>query len=193
MSDKENRIRAKGHFWHRVRSTAFLLPAWFAPHKTLRVFFHRLRGVKIGRNVEIGYFCIIGHVHPYMIHIDDDVVVTAKTTILEHDNTYYYTLGRDVVFGEVYIRRRAFLGIGTVVLPGVEIGSNAIVGALSLVAANIPSYSLAAGAPAVVLRRFVTTADLEVDGVLPSIIPQEIQDTCGNSRKGDYTPSRAES
>ena len=170
MSDNKNLYQAKGRFLCRLRSTVFLLPAWFAPHKMLRVFFHRLRGVKVGKNVEIGYFCIIGHVHPYMIHIDDGAVVTARTTILEHDNTYYYTLGRDVVFGEVYIRRKAFLGIGTVVLPGVEIGSHAIVGALSLVATDVPSYSLAAGTPAVVLRRLVPTADLQIAGSVSNII-----------------------
>jgi acetyltransferase-like isoleucine patch superfamily enzyme len=170
MNNKKNLYRAKGRFWYRVRSTIFLLPAWFAPHKSLRVFFHRLRGVKVGKNVEIGYFCIIGHVHPYMIHIDDGAVVTARTTILEHDNTYYYTLGRDVVFGKVFIRRKAFLGIGTVVLPGVEIGSHAIVGALSLVATDVPGYSLAAGAPAVVLRRLLRPNDLQVAGSVSNII-----------------------
>lgn len=158
MNSSKNQYKAKGQFWYRLRSTIFLLPAWFAPHKTLRVLFHRLRGVDIGKNVEIGYFCIIGHVHPHMIHIDDGAVITARTTILEHDNTYYYTLGGDVVFGDVYIRKNAFLGIGTVVLPGVEIGSHAIVGALSLVKTNIPNYSLAVGIPAVVIRKMDVTS-----------------------------------
>ena len=169
MSDKKNLYRAKGRFWYRVRSTFFLLPAWFAPHKHLRVFFHRLRGVKVGKNVEIGYFCIIGNVHPYMIQIDDGAVVTARTTILEHDNTYFYTLGRDVVFGKVFIRKKAFLGIGTVILPGVEIGSHAVVGALSLVATDVPSYSLAVGTPAVVLKRFFPPTNLQPVRNLPNI------------------------
>jgi len=153
MNNDKNHFKAKGHFWHRLRSTIFLLPAWFAPHKALRVFFHRLRGVDIGENVEIGYFCIIGHVHPNMIHIGDHAVIAAKATILEHDNTYYYTLGQDVAFGEVYIRQNAFLGIGTVVLPGVEIGSHAVVGALSLVTTNVPDYCLAAGIPARLIKK----------------------------------------
>ena len=152
MSKDQNHLKAKGRFWSRIRSIIFLLPAWFAPHKSLRVLFHRLRGVDIGRNVEIGYFCIIGNVHPHMIHIEDNVIVTARTTILEHDNAHYYTSGGEVRFGDVYIRERAFLGIGVVVLPNVEIGSHAIIGALSLVTTSIPSHCVAAGIPARIIE-----------------------------------------
>ncbi len=162
MSKDQNHLKAKGRFWNRVRSSIFILPAWFAPHKSLRVFFHRLRGVDIGRNVEIGYFCIIGHVHPHMIHIDDCAVITARTTILEHDNAHYYTSGEEVRFGDVYIRERAFLGIGVVVLPNVEIGSHAIIGALSLVTTDVPSYSVAAGIPAKVIKKVATIAGSQV-------------------------------
>jgi acetyltransferase-like isoleucine patch superfamily enzyme len=153
MKDR-NKLFAKGNPWERIRSTIFLLPAWFAPHKSLRAFFHRLRGVDIGRNVEIGYYCIIGNVHPSRIHIGDHAIITANSVILEHDNSYYYTYGHDVKFGDVHIGEQAFLGIGTVVMPGVNIGSHAIVGALSFVKSDVPSYSVVAGQPAKVVKRF---------------------------------------
>lgn len=143
---------AKGTFWARVRSTLFLLPAWFAPHKTLRVFFHRLRGVDIGKKVEIGYFCIIGHVHPHMIHIGDNAVITAKAVILEHDNSYFYAYGKDVKFNEVQIGERAFIGIGSIIMPGTKIGKHSIIGAMSLVKDDIADYCVAVGIPARVLK-----------------------------------------
>jgi len=149
-----NHYKAKGSVWWRMRSTFFLLPAWFAPHKSLRAFFHWLRGVDVGRNVEIGYYCIIGPVHPFRIHIGDNSVIAANSVILEHDNSYYYTHGQEVRFGDVYIGERAFVGIGAIIMPGVTIGSHAIVGALSLVKSNVPSYSVVAGQPARVIKRF---------------------------------------
>jgi acetyltransferase-like isoleucine patch superfamily enzyme len=109
--------------------------------------------VDIGKNVEIGYFCIIGHVQPHMIHVSDNAVIAARATILEHDNTYYYTVGGDVVASEVYIRTGAFIGVGTIVLPGVTIGPHAAVGALSLVKSNVPSSCLAVGVPARIVKR----------------------------------------
>lgn len=146
--DKEQSFQAKGNMFKRFLTLPLLYLAWFSPHKKLRVFFHRLRGVKIGSNVEIGYFCIIGNVHPHMIKIEDNVVVTARTTILEHDNSYYYTGRGRVKFGEVNIKEGAFIGIGAVVMPNVVIGSRAIVGALAFVNRNVSENTVVVGNPA---------------------------------------------
>ena len=154
-------FQAKGNIWRRVFSVLFLIPAWFAPHKSLRVFFHRLRGVRIGRGVEIGYFCIIGNVHPNLVTICDHAVVTARVTILEHDNAYYYTVGGAVRFGPVCVGDHAFIGIGSVIMPGVEIGSHSIVGALSLVSSNVPDRCVYAGVPARLIKTLSAGASAE--------------------------------
>lgn len=44
------------------------------------------------------------------------------------------------------------IGIGAIILPGVRIGNNSIIGAGSVVTKNIPAYSVAVGSPARVLR-----------------------------------------
>lgn len=147
---RSNEKKAKGNFWRRALGVLFLIPAWFAPHTKLRIFFHRLRGVKIGKGCEIGYFVIMGNVHPEMIIIEDGAVVTARCTLLEHDNAYYYTGRGEVKSRPVVIKEKAFLGIGCVVLPGVTVGANAIVGAMSLVRKDVPDKGIAFGVPAVV-------------------------------------------
>lgn len=147
---RSNEKKAKGNFWRRALGVLFLIPAWFAPHTKLRIFFHRLRGVKIGKGCEIGYFVIMGNVHPEMIIIEDGAVITARCTLLEHDNAYYYTGRGEVKSLPVIIKEKAFLGIGSVVFPGVTIGANAIVGAMSLIRNDVPDNSIAFGIPAVV-------------------------------------------
>jgi acetyltransferase-like isoleucine patch superfamily enzyme len=144
---------ARGKILKRMLSVIFLLPAWFSPHTKLRVFFHRLRGVKIGKEVEIGYFCIIGNVHPYMITIEDGAVITAGATLLEHDNSYYYTRGGEVKFGPVVIKKKAFIGINAVILPNVTIGERTIVGANSVALKDVPSDTVVGGVPARVLKK----------------------------------------
>jgi acetyltransferase-like isoleucine patch superfamily enzyme len=144
---------ARGKILKRMLSVIFLLPAWFSPHNKLRVFFHRLRGVKIGKEVEIGYFCIIGNVHPYMITIEDGAVITAGATLLEHDNSYYYTRGGEVKFGPVVIKKKAFIGINAVILPNVTIGERTIVGANSVALKDVPSDTVVGGVPARVLKK----------------------------------------
>ncbi len=53
---------------------------------------------------------------------------------------------------EVIIEDEADIGVGSVILPGVRIGRGAIIGAGSVVTRDIPSYSVAAGTPARVMR-----------------------------------------
>lgn len=137
--------KARGSFWRRALGVLFLLPAWFAPHTKLRIFFHRLRGVKIGKGCEVGYFVIMGNVHPEMIVIEDGATVTARCTLLEHDNAYYYTGRGSVSSKPVIVKKNAFIGIGCVVFPGVTIGERVIVGAMSLVKNDIPADAVVFG------------------------------------------------
>jgi acetyltransferase-like isoleucine patch superfamily enzyme len=143
---------AKGNLLQRIFSVMFLLPAWFAPHKSLRVFFHRLRGVKIGKNVEIGYSCLLDNVHPNLITIEDGAVVTAGTVILAHDNAFFYTGRGPVKYGPVVIKKNAFIGINSLIMPNVIVGEKAIVGANSVVVRDVAANSIVAGSPARVIR-----------------------------------------
>jgi acetyltransferase-like isoleucine patch superfamily enzyme len=54
--------------------------------------------------------------------------------------------------GPVHIGRNCWLGINTVVTSGVTIGDNCVIGANSVVTSDIPPGSIAAGAPAKVIR-----------------------------------------
>ena len=148
----DNKFLSKGSFWERLRSILFLMPSWFSPHTSLRVFFHRLRGVKIGKNVEIGYFCIIGNVHPGNIIIEDNATITARVTLLEHDNAFYYTRGEDVKIGITIIKKGAFIGIGTIVMPNIVIGECSIIGANSVVTHDTKKDCLYGGVPCKMLK-----------------------------------------
>ncbi len=53
----------------------------------------------------------------------------------------------------VKIGPNAWIGFNACVLPGVTIGEGAIVGACSVVAADVPPYTIVAGNPARVIRR----------------------------------------
>lgn len=53
----------------------------------------------------------------------------------------------------IRIERNAWIGFNACVLPGVTIGEGAIVGARSVVAADVPAFTIVAGNPARVIRR----------------------------------------
>lgn len=59
-----------------------------------------------------------------------------------------------LVIKETIIEEDAHIGANSVVLPGVKIGKRSQIGAGSVVTKDIPSYSIAVGNPARVIKRF---------------------------------------
>jgi lipopolysaccharide O-acetyltransferase len=56
--------------------------------------------------------------------------------------------------GPVKIGPSCFLGYRVAVLPGVSLGAHCVVGAHSVVTRSFPPYSMLAGVPARIIRRF---------------------------------------
>lgn len=61
---------------------------------------------------------------------------------------------REYVTAPVKIGKNVWLGEGCIILPGVTIGDGAVIGAHSVVSKNIPSASVAVGAPAKVIKQY---------------------------------------
>ena len=113
--------------------------------------------------VRIGDRCLIGKgsgiVGHFSIDIGDDVWTGHHVYITDQNHGY-----EDVNLPisqqtqperAVSIGNGSWLGYGTVVLPGATIGEHVTIGANSVVTGDIPSYSVAVGAPAKVIRRYV--------------------------------------
>lgn len=109
------------------------------------------RGLKIGKNCRLGS-CTIDPSHCFHITIGDNVVFGPKVHILAHDASTGLFLGYTRV-ANVSIGNNVFIGAHSIVLPGVTIGDNVIVGAGSIVTHDIPTSSVAVGAPAKVIKK----------------------------------------
>ena len=59
--------------------------AQFSPGaSSIRVLLHRLRGVRMGKNVWIGYDSIIGTSRPHWIFIGNNVEINVRVVIIAH-------------------------------------------------------------------------------------------------------------
>lgn len=132
-----------------------MLPAWFSPSSSLRAAFHRARGVAIGKNAEIGYFVILDNLYPEQIVIEDGATVSARSTVLAHDESKAYTGRGGELVAKTTIGRGSFIGVHCVIMPGVTVGPGAIVGAGAVVTKDVPPWSTVAGVPAVVVASSV--------------------------------------
>ncbi len=129
-----------------------------------------------GENVWIGSKCEFGN--PEKIFLDDDVYIGEKTCIYAQGEVHihkgsiladsvdirtanHYYDGNDlnmlpfderVVIRPVIIRENVWIGSHCLILPGVEIGEGAVIGAGSVVTKNIPPLAVVGGAPARIIK-----------------------------------------
>ena len=135
----------------RLKATIFLLAALISPHSRIRVFFHRLRGVKIGNDVEIGYMVMIDNLYPEKVTIRSGATISYGSTVLAHDASFRYARDGTEVVKETVIGKRVFIGVNSTILPGVHVGDSAIIGAGSVVNRNVKKNTVVAGVPAKII------------------------------------------
>ncbi|RXM42304.1 DapH/DapD/GlmU-related protein [Flavobacterium sp. YO12] len=112
----------------------------------------------IGNNVSIQKDCHIGAIN--RIVIGNNVLLASKVYISDHShgeinkNSILLPPSRRKLFskGSVIIEDNVWIGEGVVVLPGVTIGENTIVGANAVVTKSILKNSVVGGNPARVIR-----------------------------------------
>ena len=99
--------------------------------------------LKLGRQTDIGAFTYINA--KFGVTIEEEAQVGSHCAI-------YSVSTIDGAHGPVLLRRNCRIGSHTVIMPGVTIGENAIVGACSFVNRDIPADVVAFGTPARVVR-----------------------------------------
>jgi acetyltransferase-like isoleucine patch superfamily enzyme len=111
----------------------------------------------IPKNAKIGADVFIGqntYIDPYLggslITIDDEAMITRGSFIISHDASSFPRTGFTYV-APVRIGRRAYIGMNSIILPGVSIGEDAIIGAGSVVTSNVDAGTIVAGNPAKVI------------------------------------------
>jgi acetyltransferase-like isoleucine patch superfamily enzyme len=100
-----------------------------------------------GCEVRIGHFCSISHY----------LAIYTVNTIANQD----FSKQRDLEKGNVTIGDYTWIGYRVYINQGVNIGRNCVIGAHSVVADNIPDYSVAVGIPAKVVRQITPTSPKE--------------------------------
>jgi len=99
--------------------------------------------LKLGRNTDIGAFTYINA--KYSVEIEDNVQIGSHCSIYSWSTI-------DSKKGKVTIKKNARIGSHSVVMPGVTIGENSVIGAFSLVTTDIADNVVAFGIPAKVIR-----------------------------------------
>lgn len=155
-SSANRRKMSKSKFLLRKTKNILLFRlAFFCPVNRWRITMHRWRGVNIGKNVYIGIQCAIDNAYPEYVSIEDNVSIVNETTILAHSNPMSHFEGVFPSFvAPVVVKNGAWIGVKSIILPGVTVGVKSVVSAGSVVVNNVNDFTLVAGNPAKKVAEF---------------------------------------
>lgn len=123
------------------------------------VYYWRKRGAVIGDDCEIYKTASLGS-EPYLIKIGNHVRINPGVVFVNHDGAVWvlrHLQGLDAYrnidsFGIIRIGENVHIGTNAIIMPGVKIGNNCIIGCGAIVTKDVPDNSVAAGVPARIIE-----------------------------------------
>lgn len=110
-----------------------------------RQYLTRVWGMDIDPTAEFSLNEHFDRTNPTGIHIGAFSYIAFDVAVLTHDRTR-------ALYTETHIGQNCFIGARSIILPGVRIGDGSVVGAGSVVVADVPAHSMVAGNPARIIR-----------------------------------------
>ncbi len=105
------------------------------------------RGLILGKNVNFVDTFFVDPSHCFLISIGDHCTICPNVRLIAHDASTKKLLGYTKI-GRIQIEENCFIGDSSIILPGVKIGPNSIIGAGSVVTGDVTAGMIAAGNPA---------------------------------------------
>ncbi len=122
-----------------------------------RILFYKMKGYDIHPSVILERHLHLDRLYPAGVHIRENTLVASGVTILSHDHCK--RVDNQPLLRDTFIGCRCFIAVGAIILPGVTIGDEVIVGAGAVVSKDVPSNVIVAGNPARIIRENIKMND----------------------------------
>lgn len=112
--------------------------------------FTNIYKMNIHNTARISFGSKIDKTNPKGIYIGEESYFASGSLMLSHDFVGDVHLN-------TYVGKRCFIGANAVIMPGIKIGDEVIIGSGAIVTKDIPSNSIAVGNPAKVIKQGIRT------------------------------------
>ncbi len=113
------------------------------------IYLNKIWGHNIHSTARISFSAFLDKTCPENITINEYTIVTRGCIVMSHDFARSQTL-------QTVIGKNCLIGVRSIILPGVEIGDEVVVGAGTVVTNDVPSNSLIVGNPAKIIKSIKT-------------------------------------
>jgi acetyltransferase-like isoleucine patch superfamily enzyme len=108
----------------------------------------KIYGMNIHHSSLISLKARLDKTNPKGVYIGKNSVITTGVVILTHN----YVMGNNT-FLDTKVGDNVFLGVNSIIMPGITIGNNSIIGAGAVVTKNVEDFSIIVGNPGRLLRK----------------------------------------
>lgn len=110
-----------------------------------RAFYNRVWGMDLHPTCTFSLSARFDRTYPKGVHVGAETYIAFDAAILTHDRTRK-------LYAHTRIGKRCFIGARSIILPGITIGDECVIGSGAVVTKNVPPRSIVAGNPAVIIR-----------------------------------------
>ncbi|MCM3714620.1 acyltransferase [Alkalihalobacillus oceani] len=144
-------------FWKVMKNFIIIQLARYTPWPRLKNWLYRtFLKMKVGEETAVALMVMMDIMFPEKISIGRNTIIGYNTTILAHEY-----LIKEYRLGDVVIGDEVMIGANTTILPGVTIGSGAIVSAGTLVHKDVAPGTFVGGNPMRVIRSVTSQPEEE--------------------------------
>lgn len=126
--------------------------------RKIRAFRFKQMGYDITYSTIIEGTVKLDKLYPQGIHIGANTLVAGGAVILSHDHCKRVGNNQPYLV-DTHIGKNCFIAVNAIILPGVKIGDEVIVGSGSVVTKDVPSNCIVAGNPAKIIRTGIKMND----------------------------------
>ena len=106
--------------------------------------------ISIGKNVFINHAC--SFLDMGGITIEDEVLIGPKVNLVTENHPIDLNDRSALITKPILIKRKAWIGAGATILPGVTVGENSIIAAGAVVSKDVPHNVIVGGIPAKIIK-----------------------------------------